>query len=163
MQRGLYLVGLAALAVLLALLVLNALQNPVSHKYANVEAALAQVSPAPLDLHTTPDLPYSEINRAILAKPKLWQPLVDAPPPTPNVPNLAKMLQGVTVTRDQIGLGENMKVRIRGAEGDTKGQWVGKGDMVNGLSLKAVTDRALVFSTVSDGVEYTHELPRPGR
>jgi hypothetical protein len=159
----LILAGLAVLAVLLALLVLNAVQNPVSRRYANAEAVLEQVSSAPLDLHTTPDLPYSEIRRTILAKPKLWQALVDAPPPTPNVPNLAKMLQGVTVTRDQIGVSEDMKVRIRGAEGNTRGQWVGKGDVVNGLSVKAITDRAIVFSTVSDGVEYTHEMPRPGR
>ncbi|MBN2309535.1 MAG: hypothetical protein JXR94_11220 [Candidatus Hydrogenedentes bacterium] len=163
MERALYMAGFAVLALAAALLAANAVRSPVEARHAAFEDLLAGNAPSAPHIRVTPDLEYADVHRAISAQPKLWMPLVEAPPPEKQAPDMAKLLQGVEVTRDKMGSGETLKVRIRAGKDDRRGQWMGKGDKLKGMVIKAITDDAVVFGLTKDGVEYTHPLPRPTR
>ncbi|MCP4645483.1 MAG: hypothetical protein GY851_33880 [bacterium] len=104
----------------------------------------------------------TELIDAVSGREAVWKPLVDAPPPAVAKPDLAKMLTGVTVTRDKMGAPPNMKVRMKTPQ-DRRGGWMQAGDTVNGLVIKEITLDAVVFQLVKDGKTYEHSVRRPQR
>jgi len=158
MRRWLFLGGVGLLAVLVGLIVLNALQSPVAARELDLESTLASIETPPAPPPTTPGLSYAELEHAITGNPRVWKALIDAPPPVKKTPDLAGMLKGVQVTRDVMGSGESMKVRIRTPQ-SRRAAWKGKGDVVAGLTIESVTAESVTFILVSNGDTYRHSVP----
>lgn len=158
MRRWLFMGGVGLLAVLVGLIVLNAVQNPVAAREKDLDYAIASIEAPPAPPPTTPGLSYAELEQAITGKPSVWKALIDAPPPVKKAPDLADMLKGVQVTRDVMGSGDSMKVRIRTPE-NRMAAWKGKGDVVAGLTIESVTAESVTFMLVSDGDTYRHSVP----
>ncbi len=162
MRRWLFLGGVGLLAVLVGLIVLDAVQSPVAARELDLENSLASIEAPPAPPPTTPGLSYAELEQAITGKPRVWKALIDAPPPAKKVPDLAGMLKGVQVTRDVMGSGATMKVRIRTPK-SRQAAWKGKGDVVAGLTIESVTAKSVTFMLVSEGDTYRHSLAIPAR
>ena len=160
MRRWLVLSGVGLLVVLVGLFVLNAVQNPVAARETDLESALVSIRTPSAPPPTTPGLSYAELEQAITGKPRVWSALIDAPPPQKKVPDLAGMLKGVCVTRDVMGSGATMKVRIR-TPASPRATWMGAGDVVSGLVIESVTEDAVTFMLVSGGDTYRHRLLVP--
>ncbi len=134
MERIFHVLGFAMLAVVICMIIVNAVHDPLM---ARRQAFAEQMARIPL----TPALPETEkldsarLRMAVAAKPKLWDALVEekkAPPPKPHPPNLIALLKGVTVTRQSIG--DKVKIRL---PKNKKGVWVAKGEeIINGCVLK---------------------------
>ena len=123
MQRLATIAGLGFLAVIVAFIVLNLVRNPVEAKFAALDADGVVLSSGAESIHTIPETEYADLQRAITAKPNLWQPLIEAPPPKKNAPDFNRILAGVVVTRDKMGSGDGMKVRVKVPGGKHSGDW----------------------------------------
>lgn len=160
MPKSLRVVALVLLIPLLAALWAINVRNPISRKRALLEESLAQVATAQTGLGVTPNLDYAGLQYKIADRPALWQPLTGTPAAVAAAPDLARMLTGVTVTRNVAGTADSLRIQLR-LPGQSRGEWVRVGDSVNGLVIKAITDNAVVFSLTHEGKEYEYGLPRP--
>ena len=158
MQRVCSIVGLVVLTATICLVLLNIVRNPMDSRRAAQESRVSSViMPAPPNFDNREDFSASLL--AIQSKPKLWSALVPAPPAQMKAPDMAGLLKGVQPTRGQIGKGEGLKVKIKTPH-SKRGEWMKKGDIVNGLTIKSVTKDEVIFSVTVGGREYTHPLKR---
>lgn len=158
MKRILFIAGFGILAVALMGMLLSIVRSPIAEQETALNARLESMQPRPIAYRTTPGLAADKLVASITAKPALWKALVEAPPPPKQIPNLAQLLQGVTVTRDRMKTPDGAKVRIRTPK-DPRGDWFGVGDVaVNGLTIKSVTSDAVVFTLTKDGTTYEHTV-----
>lgn len=161
MNRRVFVTGGTCLALAVAALAWKALNNPVAGRRAAFEQRLSSVGGMPVagsESEEASEDPW----RSIAVKANLWEPLIEPPAPKKQAPDLAKMLQGVRVTRDKMGQGDDLKVRVKGGKREPRGRWVGVSDTVNGLTVKSITDDAVVFMLQQGGQIYEYALPRGG-
>ncbi len=103
------------------------------------------------------DLAALEAN--VVERDDLWDQLVAPPPQRPNPPDLAGPLRGVTITRESMGSGDDLRVRVRTAS-DRRGSWMGEGDVVNGLTILEINSDSVVFGKREHGRMYTRSVNR---
>ena len=73
---------------------------------------------------------------------------------------MAEMLHAVEPSlRSKIGRGEAMKIRIA-TPGNPRGEFMGLGEVVNGCTIVAIQDDAVVFSIEKNGKTYEHSVKR---
>lgn len=160
MQRSLLIAGLIVLAVVWILIVGGFVRNTAGHRRVQLEQQLAAIEPETGEVEPPRDPDTSALQRVIAAKPGLWRPLVPAPTAPRAEPDLAKRLADVVARRHQMGSGDNLKVKVQIGKADRRGSWLGKGDAVNGVRIKEITDTHVVFFVQEGGREYTHAIPR---
>ena len=127
-------------------------------------ARLNAVEFVPEELPVPDNAPLKVQRASIVEKKALWQPLVAAPVAAlaPEVkPDLLEKLKGVTLSlRDQIRVGDSLKVKARLSPEDKRGRWVTVGDKINGLTIVEIKPAAVVFAMEKNGKQLTAELPR---
>ena len=170
MRKAIVIAALVLTAVSWGVFVVRAANDPAAAHRRELTQALAAVGeqrPAREHFVVRPELDYGRLQSSIKSRPALWRELVPPPPPPappppppPPPPNLGEMLRGVSVQRGQIGSGDAVQVPINvpGAGGRA---FYGVGDVINGLTIKAIDNRQVVFSLMHDGREYTTALRRP--
>lgn len=145
----------------------KAARNPTHDRLANFELELAAVTYVTEEYVTESDADYDAIVSGIVRKSTLWKELVPPPPP-PKVrpkpvkkPNFAKMLQNVLVSKRMwlIEPGGRLVIQVKTKE-NRRGSWMGAGDEVNGVTIKKINEKNVVFSFRSNNKEYTYSLPR---
>jgi len=144
-----------AIAIIMAI---NALLNPMRARQQELDAKLAVVTPTELSFNQT-QASLDQWQLAIAGKPALWNPLI-APLPAPSAPpgpgpNIEKMLEGITVSRQQVG----SKVKII-SPSNPRGSFVAVGEQVNGATIKEISRTTVTFSVNWNGQEITHAVPR---
>jgi len=150
--------------VCLGIVATGVVRDPVPGRVQALEARLQAIQP-PVEL----DQEQERANRAALrmsisGKNTLWSELI-APPPKPPPkqpppPNLNKMLEGVRPSlREEIKIGDEVKVRIRMQEGGS-GTWLTVGDTLRGLTIVGIRDDAVVFELKQGDKTYTTEIER---
>jgi len=154
MLRRLLIVGLVALAAVSALLVRNAVRDPMDARRRALEQNLARikVEENAAGAARTPSL--DAIETAITSRETLWTALVPSETPSAR-PDLDKILAGVVATRHGIG----PRVRIL-TPLNPAGDLYGVGDLIHGVAITSITDEAVVFSLTQDGQTYTKTLAR---
>ena len=141
--------------------------NPMQGRLAEFELEVAAVTYAPEEYKTESETNYDAIVAVIVEKSALWKELVPAPPPRKpkprpvKKPDLKKMLQGVVASSrlEITGVGGRTLINVKTPE-NLKGSWLGVGDRVQRLWIKEITEKAVVFSFISNKKEYTYSLPR---
>lgn len=165
-----YITLAAALSVIAsgAIIIFNEVTDPMKERRTILEQKLQAIE--------TADVPYTarslsvapELHLKLVGNKKMWKALVPPPPPPKpkpkpvkieKPPDLAAMLRGVTPTRQQIGRGDLIKVKIK-APGNARGSWMGVGDQIKGLTIVRIEKRSVRFSLTKNGKEYTHDLSR---
>ncbi|HEO71649.1 MAG TPA: hypothetical protein ENN80_10330 [Candidatus Hydrogenedentes bacterium] len=158
MERVLFILVLLAIGALGALIVLNAIQQPIKKEQAWLDEELARIRPTQV-LFPKPDWDFHAWHQAIAGKAALWKEIVPPPPPKPKPPpkppNIEEKLVGVEATRQQVG----DKARIRTPD-NPRGDFYGVGDTINGLRIKEVTKYQVVFCLEWMGQELTTSLER---
>lgn len=135
--------------------------NPIDARRSALESELSAIRPAPAEYSTDSGLDYEKIYSDVTGKSALWNELVaplpkPAPKPRPpKPPEVAKMLHGVSVGRNQVG----SRVQIKTAT-DRKGSYKGVGDQVNGVTILEISRTEVLFGLTQSGKQYTHSLPR---
>ncbi|MBI4560133.1 MAG: hypothetical protein HY706_21270 [Candidatus Hydrogenedentes bacterium] len=162
MIRILFTFGWCALAVAVALLILGVFTDPVRDQRVWLETELTNVAPPAITFDTAPDVDSTALQRTITGKANLWRGLVAPPKQAATAPNFGNEMAGVVITRDQIGTGDQVQVRVR-VGNDTRGQWMGKGAVVKGWTIVEILPREVKFSKTQNGTEYTGVLPRGNR
>lgn len=161
MPRVVYILAFAVMAGLAGLIGLNVLSGPVEARREALEIRLenAQINGSVAAPATVLD--YENIQYVIAAKPDLWAPLTQAAKAAAAPPDLEKLLQGVTISRNTVGSGADVKIKIMTPENQA-GDWVGVGDNLRGLAVKSIDARSgtVVFMTPFQGREYTFTLTR---
>ncbi|MFP4190803.1 MAG: hypothetical protein ACLFU6_01910 [Candidatus Hydrogenedentota bacterium] len=102
---------------------------------------------------------FAALEENVVDRDDLWDQLISPPPERPDPPDLAGALRGVTVTRESMGSGEDMRVRIR-TSSDSRGSWKGVGDEVNGCTIIEINSDAVVFGQRAHGRMYTRSVSR---
>ncbi len=102
---------------------------------------------------------FAALEEDVVERDNLWDELISPPPQRPSPPDLAGALRGVTVTRESMGSGNDMRVRIR-TSSDSRGSWMGVGDEVNGLTIIEITSDSVVFGREAHGRMYTRSVSR---
>jgi len=152
------------LIVCLSTLARNGVRNPMTAHKAALEARVAAVTFVPEDLPEPDKAPMKAQRKTIVDKEALWRPLVEAPaapPPPESKPDLLEKLKGVTASaRDEIRVGDSLKIKIHTNPEDKRGRWVGAGDKVNGLTILEIKADTVVFALEQNGKQFTAELPR---
>jgi hypothetical protein len=160
------LMGISILATVLmaGAAVSGLVMSPMNARRAELAENLAEASVVTLDIPETPVPDYEAMVSGINERPALWQPLVEKPapppPPPPPPPDWNAILQGVEVTRQKIGSGADLKVRIITSP-QSRGDWMQVGGRINDAVIKEITETHVVFSVMKDGKEWTHRLARP--
>lgn len=153
-------------ALLVARMLLYLFVDPMDAVRADLARALAE--PPGAKALGGDGYDYAALQNAIAARPALWQELVAAPAPPPeapqevarpNAPDLAALLEGITIGRGQIG--EN-KIRLHTPEAPN-GQWVAVGTVINGCTLDSFTPDEVIFTFdwKEGGKTLSLALPRP--
>lgn len=129
MQRIIYIVGIGLLAAILLMVARDVARNPLVDREKDFHARLDQV---PLRVEATEGLTtdYAALRAQVAAKPALWDALVPPPPPPPVRvvrPDIQRMINGVTASRQSIG--DKVKFFTKDAP---KGKWVEKGETITG-------------------------------
>ncbi|MBI5094909.1 MAG: hypothetical protein HZB26_21045 [Candidatus Hydrogenedentes bacterium] len=154
MNRQILIVWICAASVFALALVYGFVRNPAAAHSAWLTQRLEDTTVLPVDTGPA-ELDIARLPKAIAAKPNLWQDLVATPPPVAAAPDLKKMLEGVTATRQQVG--EKVKL-ISNAKKSS--EYVAQGDTYNGLVVKSITVKEVIFSLIQASQEYTLGLPR---
>lgn len=102
---------------------------------------------------------FAALEENVVERDDLWDQLIAPPPQRPSPPDLAGALRGVTVTRESMGSGQDLRVRIR-TSSDGRGSWKGVGDEVNGLTIIEITSDSVVFGRQAHGRMYTRSVSR---
>ena len=162
-------VGIAALAGLCVMAIHNLVKNPVEAHYGDVASLIEADEIYQISLiYNGPEgsgldnqSPAAKWRNTIASRASVWAPIVEAPPPPVPPPDWKKLLKGISLSKAFIGEGPDRKVKILKNPKDTVGEWVGAGSRVNGLLIKEVTDRAVVFTTFANGKEYEYRMLFP--
>lgn len=158
MPRIFYIVSIAILAGIGALIALSVLNGSVQARKEGLRFRLENARAAGTMVEPEADVDYESIQYAIAAKPNLWSPLTTPQKAAVQPPDLAKILNGVSISRNTVGSGDNIKIKVTMPE-DRAGQWVGIGATVRGLRVKSIDRRGSVtFSQQFQGREYTYTL-----
>jgi len=149
------------MAGLIGLIGMNLLAGPVDARRVALEFQLENARSYGAVDQAKANVNYEDIQYSISAKPNLWTPLTKAAKAALKPPNLEQMLSGVTISRNTVGSGEDVKIKIMSPE-NRGGQWVGVGGNVRGLAVKSIDSRLgeVVFMTSFQGREYTYTLKR---
>lgn len=158
MKRLIEIVGIVAAVVIVGLIGINYSRNPVLPREAWLQSQLAQLSPD-WSAEETVHVNSEELVGVIQSKPSVWDRLIAPPPPAPKPVNVMEKLQGVKVTRQRMGSGDSVKLKLT-TPAAPRGAWFGKGDNINGATIKEITDSEIVFSVMDNGKEYTGSLKR---
>lgn len=150
-------------ALILVRVLMNLVIDPLHGTRQELARALAGVPPnAPLNDMGVTD--FERLSRDIQAAPLLWQGLVAPPPPPPppppkmpSAPDLAEILNGVQVGKEQIG---TTKIKVFTPE-DKRGVWLEIGDLVKGCTLISFTREEAVFTYVWEEGGQTLEIALP--
>ena len=153
MERAITIALGGLLAIIVAAAGLLLFMNPMSGRRAALAGQVAKIVPVDVKFERH-ELDVESVQKRFAAKPKLWEQLLEppapppaAPPPPPPVEEMAKTLN---FSRQQIGA----KIKVmKGA--DTKGEFVAKGDVVNGLTIKDISKTSVVLSLTWQGKELT--------
>lgn len=160
-------VDIAAVAIaclILARVALNMVVSPMDRVRNDIAASLAAI-PEETAGSAGAIEDFERIAQDLEARPALWEQVVPPapppappPPPTPNAPDLAAMLQDISVGRAQIG---STKIKVFGPE-FPHGEWFAIGDSINGCTLASFTRDEAVFSYFWEkgNRELTLALPR---
>ncbi len=166
-QRIGFALGIAVLAGLCVMAILNLVKNPVEARYGDIASIIEADEIYEISILYDGDdgdggqdsqSPAAKMRNEIASRASLWAPIVDVPPPPAPPPDWNKLLKGIILTRTFIGEGPERKVKILKDPKDTVGEWVGAGSRVNGLLVKEVTDTAVVFTTFANGKEYEYRM-----
>jgi len=134
MERILHIAGLGVIAAVIAMVVMNALKDPMANRRQAFAEQMDQIPLTPA-LRQDEELDATRLRVAVAAKPKLWDALVEevvVPPPPPKPPDLLSKLKGVVITRQSVG--DKVKVML---PKNNQGVWVAKGEeIINGCKLK---------------------------
>lgn len=151
-------IGGAALSATILLLIYNFLRSPIAEKDAWLQTELASLS-ADWEAGDAAEVNLQAARDVITSKPALWRRLI-APPPPPRQPiNVLDRLQGIQVTRQTMGSGETIKIRMVTPQAP-RGAWFKKGDVINGAVIKEISSTSVVFSVMDQGQEYLGTLLR---
>ena len=161
MRKRLFILAFFALAAICGLIVWGLVSNPVAVRRSLLNERLSIT--APPDETAAKQDDYATLENAIGAKPALWKPLIVRPQQQTPPPDLEKLLGEVAIGSGQIGSGNSVRIKILTSKADRRGQWVTKGDVVNGLTVQEITETEVVFSLVQGDKEYTTTLPRRRR
>jgi len=157
-ERIVTIIGVAAIAAVLAATGYMLVFNPVQARRTDLTARLDQIQSYEVEFKS-PDWNYEAWHGSLAAKPALWTELIEPPPPTPPPPppppNLKKMAAGITVGRQAVG----DKAKFF-APGDSRGTYLGVGDTIQGLTIKEVTRKQVTLSLRWKKQELTITLPR---
>jgi len=161
MQRIGYLIAFALIAGLAALIGLNVLSSPVDARREAFEIRLGDARASDPLAKFEEQVDYEEIQNSISSKSNLWAPLTKPKTVAAKPPDLEKMLEGVTISRNAVGSGADIKIKIM-SQDNRNGQWVGVGGKVRGLTIKSIDGRrgAVKFMQLFQGREYTYTLTR---
>ena len=158
MRRIAAIACMAALAAIFLWIVFRAIVNPVKAERESFAADLAKVTPVEVAIDK-PNWNFEKWEKSIAGKQSLWQELVAPPPPVPPPPeappDLQKMLQGVTATRQSVG----GRAKIIKPD-EPKGVFMKVGDNINGLRIKEITKTEVTLSLTWHEKELTATLPR---
>jgi len=158
MERMMTWAGVGVLVLVGGTAALCGFRDPMNARRADMARELADIEPVAVRFAEAPR-DFAGWERAIAAKPALWEELVAPPPPPPAPkpppPDWDKILRGVRVTRHQVG----QKVRVF-SPGHARGEFLGVGDAVNGATIKAACERNVVFAVRLHGREWTRGLRR---
>jgi hypothetical protein len=154
MNRLLQTLGICAVLALVGVLVFNAINDPTAGRHAWLAQRLDDARTVPASAGQA-EVDLGNLEKAIGAKSSLWRELVTAAPTPASAPDLRKMLEGVTATHQEVGA----KIKLV-SKSNQRGEYVGQGDTFNGLIVKSVTPKEVLFSLIQNGQEYTLALPR---
>lgn len=162
-MRYFYVICIAALAALSALVAWRAVANPMDGQREWLAGQLADIPPAGAGSNDG-DASLVSWQQQIMGKPGLWQELVGpppAPPPPPpappSAPDLRKMLEGVKASTRKVGDSVYMAW-----PGNEKGSFVAIGEEVKGCKLKAIERDKVTFSYFwkQGNAEIVYDIPR---
>lgn len=158
MQRILYMVGAVLLIAVLAFGGYRFYTHPMTGRMQTLNERLKGIKAIDVKFEKPP-WDFDKWQRAVAAKPALWEALVAAPlpppPPPKPQPNLVEMVKDISFGRQQIG----SKIKMVSGK-ESKGTFVSIGDTVNGLTVKSIDKTSVVLSMQWEGQELTTELPR---
>jgi hypothetical protein len=157
--RVIWSIGCAVVVGLGALLVFTTVKSPVSSRRDAFEERLRLALPSPTIDDGDTGTSLEQARASITRKPALWAPLIAPAGPVNQPPDMAGMLKGVAVVPGQVGSGDSLRVRVR-TPGNPHGSWLGVGDAVKTMRIKAITPGQVVFAMVKNGIEYTYTLGR---
>lgn len=158
MERIVTIIGVAAIAAVLAATGYQLAFNPVQTRRADLTTRLDRIQPYDVEFEG-PNWDYEAWHGSLAAKPALWTELIEPPPPPPRKPpkppDLKKMAAGITVGRQAVG--DKAKFFT---PGDSRGTYLGVGDTIKGLTIKEVTRKQVTLSLKWKNQELTITLPR---
>ncbi len=157
-------VALMVLCLAMAgLVVKRQLTNPMESRGVVLEADIDSLVTRPVFYIEPSGVDYDELNKHILAHPKLWQELVPPPEraaPVAKGPNFKTLLMGVLPSkRREMKVGGTVKVHTI-TPVKSRGFWAMVGDTVNGMKIVKITPTHMVFGKSKNGKAYTHDHPR---
>lgn len=137
------------------------MSGPVEARRESLEFRLENAQGSGTLASATQAVNYEDIQYAISAKPDLWAPLTEAAKAAIKPPDLEQILQGVTISRNTVGSGADVKIKIMTPE-NRAGEWVAVGSKVRGLTVKSIDGRrgSVVFVQPFQGREYAFTLTR---
>jgi len=157
-ERNVLIAGAAVFVVVMAAAGYLFVADPLDARRLELAAELSEIKPVDVDFQP-PDWDFDAWGRAIAEKPALWEELIEPPPPPapppPKPPDLAKMIAGVSASRQQIG----KKAKII-TKNNARGEFMAVGDVVGGLTIKQITKTEVVLALKWKGKELTTSLPR---
>lgn len=157
-------VALVVLCVAVAgLVVKRQLANPMASRGAVLEADIDSLVIRPVFYIEPSSIDYDELNKHVVAHPKLWQELVPPPEraaPVAKGPDFKTLLMGVLPSkRREMKVGGTVKVHTV-TPGKPRGFWATVGDTINGMKVVKITPTHLVFEKYKNDKAYTHDHPR---
>lgn len=157
--RSVYACGWICLAALTAACLWAFLHTPFAERREVLRAQMDS-SATGGDESAQTNVDYEALQNAIASKDTLWRPLVKPPAQEAPPPDLQTMLGPVVLSRQQIGTGDAMRVKVFLDPNDRRGRWISKGDDLNGLTVKEISPTEVVFSKEHKGSELTLAVPR---
>ena len=159
-QRMITLLGILATVSVLTFVILNAVRNPIAARREQLRIELAAVPSERVDVGPlSRPVDIDAVQQSISGKEKLWQELIPPPPPPPPPPapppDIAKMLEGVQPTRQQIG--DAIRIIV---PGNPRGARCAVGDTINGVTIKEITPTEVIFEYVWKDKVLSCKLPR---
>ena len=154
MKISLNTVGTLLALLVVGSLVLNTVKNPLAAQGAWLQTELASLSPEWAAAGES-SVNLDELRAVISSRGDLWQRLIAPPPPPPVVINVLEKLQGVQVTRQTMGTGKELRIKLI-TPSEPRGKWFGIGDQINGATLREINDNQVVFAVG----EFTGALSR---
>jgi len=144
MERILHILGIAVIAAVIAVVVMNFTRDPLAGRRQAFAEQMERVPLTPA-VRADEEMDTARLRMAVAAKPRLWDELVEevvVPPPPPRPPDVLAKLKGVVVTRQSVG--DKVKIIL---PKQPRGVWVGVGEeVINGCVLKEVDNFNAIIS-----------------